>query len=120
MNFYDKEEDLQCTISIRTIVKGTYSIQKGNSIQNDDVELSIHFSEKQKLSALYKYYECVMKMLSFMCFREEVEIDEVYLLQNKLHADLTKPIPTQVDLFGNLDRKKKAKYNIHEVNGDEQ
>ena len=26
----------------------------------------------------------------------------------------------RLDLFGNLDRKKKAKYNIHEVNGDEQ
>jgi hypothetical protein len=48
------------------------------------------------------------------------EYAERYPKKRKYKYKINRRTGLKLDLFGNLDRKKKAKYNIHEVNGDEQ
>ena len=92
--YYINENSLQCTITIRTRVLTNRSVNDGESITNNGVELSLFFKEKQKLSSLFDYYLCMKRILSFLCFRENVNFDSIHLLQNtELHGhQLSLPI----------------------------
>lgn len=55
---------------------------KGKTISNTNVVLTIKFDKPQKLVTLFKHYNKIKDILSFMTFRENVGFDKVYLMKS--------------------------------------
>lgn len=55
---------------------------KGKTISNTNVVLTIKFDKPQKLATLFKHYNKIKDIMSFMTFRENVGFDKVYLMKS--------------------------------------
>lgn len=81
--FSFETEEFSCEVEI-----GSHTTEKNSvssrSIKNEDVYFKINFSNRQKTSSLYKHYNKICELLSFLTNRKSVKINEMYLLQNNI------------------------------------
>lgn len=82
-------DDFTCEVKI-----GSYTSEKrdleSKSIVNDRVYFRMMFNEKQTTSSVYKHYNKVCELLSFLTNRKNVSFDEMYLWKKDLPSDTAK------------------------------
>lgn len=71
-------EDYNMTIDVSSFISEHRGIE-GKTISNTDVSLTIKFDKPQKLRTLFKHYNKIRDVLSFMTFRNNVDFDKIYL-----------------------------------------
>lgn len=91
--YIEKSDDAQ-TITFTTdefvcnIKIGSYTSEKrslvSQSIRNDRVYFRMMFNEKQTTSSLYRHYNKICELLSFLTNRKCVGFEEMYLLQKDI------------------------------------
>lgn len=65
--------------------------QDGKTINNSGVTLTLSFDKEQPLRLMFKYYDIVKRVISFMSFRTNVGFEEVELL--KKTDEYNTPVP---------------------------
>lgn len=76
-------DEFVCDITIGSYTRENHSLI-GNSIQNDSVYFRMMFSKKQTTSSIYKHYNKICELLSFLTNRKCVGFEEIYLLQKDI------------------------------------
>lgn len=71
-------EDYDMTIDVSSSISEHRGIE-GKTISNTDVALTMKFNKPQKLRTLFKHYNKIRDVLSFMTFRNNVDFDKIYL-----------------------------------------
>ena len=66
------------TIDVSSSISEHRGIE-GKTISNTDVALTIKFNKTQKLRTLFKHYNKIRDVLSFMTFRNNVDFNKIYL-----------------------------------------
>lgn len=84
-------DEFTCNIKIGSYRNEQHSLVS-NSIRNDRVYFRMVFNEKQTTSSIYKHYNKICELLSFLTNRKYVGFEEMYLLQKDIPIGPTKGI----------------------------
>jgi len=68
-------------VHITSVLTETFG-EKGSSVNNNSVVLTLFFDNPQPLSSIFEYYNSIKDMLSFLTFRYNVGFDKVYTSKN--------------------------------------
>lgn len=98
-------EDYDMTIDVSSFISEYRGIE-GKTISNTDAALTIKFNKPQKLRTLFKHYNKIRDVLSFMTFRNNVDFNKIYLEKKdneiwkvkylKLNIELKKVVFTKI------------------------
>lgn len=78
-----KTDEFVCDIKIGSYTNENHSLTT-KSIRNNRVYFRMMFNKKQTTSSLYKHYNKICELLSFLTNRKCVGIEEMYLLQKDI------------------------------------
>ena len=81
-------EDFVCDVKIGSHTSEKRSLHT-RSITNDKVYFSMMFNKRQTTSSIYKHYNKVCELLSFLTNRKCVGVEEIYLLQKNVQYGAT-------------------------------
>ena len=113
----DKQEftftagDLICNVTIASSTNEHHS-HESNSVSNDTVYLKMSFDKPQQTSSVYRHYNKLCEVLSFLTNRKNVGIEEIFLLQKDVPIEgkkFTQRI-ARVFIHQDQDQTKKQQY----------
>ena len=76
-------DDFICDVKIGSYTNENHSLAS-KSIRNDRVYFRMMFNKKQTTSSIYKHYNKICELLSFLTNRKCVGFEEMYLLQKNI------------------------------------
>ena len=79
--FHFQTTEFSCEVEIGSTTTETHSLN-GIFLSNDKVYCRMMFDKPQPTIELYKHYNKVKELLSFLTYRDNVGFDEIYLFQN--------------------------------------
>ncbi|MBQ7225328.1 MAG: hypothetical protein IJX02_01850 [Clostridia bacterium] len=108
--FSFKTSDYSCDVTIGSSTSEHHG-KDSIAIKNDKVYFQMLFDKRQPTLSVYKHYNKVKEILSFLTYRQNVGFDEVYLMQRNTPIGTTKVAQvfiknsdklTEKDIFKNL------------------
>ena len=91
-------DELSCECTIGSTTAEQWGVES-RSITNDKVYFKMLFDKKQDTSSLYKHYNKICELLSFLTNRQNVGFDEMYLLQKDIPIGEEKRIAKVARVF---------------------
>ena len=76
-------DEFTCEVTIGSSISENCSVES-NSIANSKIYIEMLFNKPQRTSSVYKHYNKLLEILSFLTNRKNVGIDEMYLLQKDI------------------------------------
>ena len=73
-------DDFTCEVTIGSLTSESFDLES-TSITNDKVYFKMLFNKRQTTSSVYKHYGKLCELMSFLTNRQNVGVDEIYLIQ---------------------------------------
>lgn len=105
-------DEFECNVIIGSNITEHHSLES-NSVSNEKIYLKMSFNKAQKTSSVYKHYNKLCEISSFLTNRKNVGIEEIFLLQKDVkigEKKLTQKI-AQVFIHEEKEQTQKIKYH---------
>ena len=112
--FVFSTDDFKCEATISSSISESYSKER-NSITNENVYLEMLFDKPQKTSSVYKHYNKILEILSFLTNRENVGIKEMYLIQKDISIGGKQFAQKVAQVFIRQDKELTQKQQYHNL-----
>lgn len=107
-------DDFNCEVTIGSSTSENHSMES-NSIANETVYLEMLFDKPQKTSTVYKHYNKILEILSFLTNRENVGIEEIFLLQKNIPIGEKRLTQKVAQVFIRQDKELTQKQQYHNL-----
>ena len=82
-------DDFSCDVTIGSYTTEHHSLES-HSVNNEKVYLEMIFDKPQKTESVYRHYNKLREILSFLTNRKNVGVEEIYLLHKDIEIGETK------------------------------
>ena len=120
-SFIFSTDDFYCEVKIGSYTSENYGLH-GKSITNERVYFKMMFNERQPTSTVYRHYNKVCELLSFLTNRKSVGVEEIFLWQKDVQLGPSKHAMRTANVYINQQvtySKKEPYHNLElELLGD--
>ena len=107
-------DDFSCEVTIGSSTSENHNLES-NSISNNMVYIEMLFDKPQKTSTVYKHYNKILEILSFLTNRKNVGIEEMYLLQKNIPIGKKRFTQKVAQVFIRQDKDLTQKQKYHNL-----
>lgn len=112
--FVFSTDDFNCEVTIGSSTSEEYSMES-NSITNETVYIEMLFDKPQKTTTVYKHYNKILEILSFLTNRNNVGVEELYLLQKNIPIGEKRITQKVAQVFIRQDKELTQKQQYHNL-----
>lgn len=107
-------DEFTCEVTIGSSTSEHHSFES-HSITNEETYIEMLFDRKQSTSSVYKHYNKLLEILSFLTNRKNVGVDEVYLLQKDIPIGKKRLTQKVAQVFIRQDKDMTQKQQYHNL-----